>query len=214
MTNFLQILLYKIDWTAIGTIIIAVGTFIVAYIAWTQLGKTNKISNADFIHRFKSDFFNEKTRQLFMLFDYDLIVFKTEPVSTGIEEFAYFEVNQKQFDANPIFLRVLTEKKYLYSVYEIDDLLLGNFEDLGLFCKRGLMDIEFIYEGFGYYIEEIYENQQIKNYMCWIKKNRKAKGKEADEDIYDNFDFIFNEVKCYENQKKSTSKTKSFVCNK
>jgi len=65
MINFLKTLLCPpdIDWTETGTMIIAMGTFIVAFIAWKQLGKTNKISKADFTHRFKNDFFNERTRQ-------------------------------------------------------------------------------------------------------------------------------------------------------
>ena len=167
MINFFKILLCSpnIDWTATGTMIIAVGTFLLAFIARTQLGKTNKISKADFAHRYKSDFFSEKTRQLFMLFEYDLMVFKRESVSNTDHEFPYFEVDRTQFDANPIFSIALAEIKYRYSAYEIDDLLLGHFEDLGLFCKKSLMDIEFIYEGFGYYIEEMHKNEQIQNYI-------------------------------------------------
>jgi hypothetical protein len=157
----------NIDWTATWTMIIAIGTFILAYIAWNQLKKANKISNADFDQRFKNDFFNcEKTRQLVMLFQYDLLVFKTEPVSNADCEFPYFEVNLKQFDKNTIFAGI----KDRYSAYEIDDFLLGHFEDLGLFCKKGLMDIEFIYEGFSYYIEEMHNNEQIQNYLCWTRR--------------------------------------------
>jgi hypothetical protein len=209
MINLFKTLLCSpnIDWTATGTMIIAVGTFILAFIAWTQLKKANKISKADFDQRFKNDFFNEKTRQLFMLFQYDLMVFKRESVSNTNDEFPYFEVDHTQFDANPIFAIASAEIKYRYSAYEIDELLLGHFEDLGLFCKKSLMDIEFIYEGFGYYIEKIHNNEQIQNYICWTREEE-----DEGEDIYDNFDYIFNKVRCYGKRKKLILKIKSFVC--
>jgi hypothetical protein len=204
----------NIDWTATGTMIIAFVTFIVALIAWRQLGKTNKISKADFAHRFKNDFFNERTRQLFMLFDYNLMVFKTESVSSIDDEFPFFEVNHIQFNKNPIFTTdfTLTKIKDRYSAYEVDDLLLGHFEDLGLFYKNSLMDIGFIYEGFGYYIEEIHKNKQIQKYITWMTDREKKENKEALEDIYDNFDYIFNKVKRYGKYKKLILKIKSFVC--
>ena len=197
MFNFFKSLLCSpnIDWTAIGTMIIAIGTFILAYIAWTQLKKGNLISQADFDQRFKNDFFKEKTQQLFMLFQYDLIEFKTE------DEFPYFEVDSAKIDANPIFKIYLAENKYRYSAYEIDELLLGHFEDLGFFCKKGLMDIEFIYEGFSYYIEEIHKNKQIQNYIEWTRGGEDESG-----DEFYNFDFIFNKVKCYGERTKNNKK--------
>jgi hypothetical protein len=200
MVNFFKTLLCSpnIDWTATGTMIIALITSLLAIIAWIQLEKANNISKADFDQRFKNDFFNEKTRQLFMLFQYDLMVFKREFVNNTDDEFPYFEVDSTQFDANPIFAIDLAEMKYRYSAYEIDEFLLGHFEDLGLFCKKGLMDIEFIYEGFSYYIEKIHSNKQIQNYISWTRKEE-----DDGEDIYKNFDFIFNKVRCYGKSKKN-----------
>ncbi len=181
----------NVDWTATGTMFIALGTFVLAGIAWTQLGKTNKISKADFAHRFKSDFFNERTRQLFLLFEYDLLLFKKERVANARSEFMYFEVDREKIDSAPFLRDAVKGEKKLYTCHEIDDLLLGHFEDLGLFCKKGLMEIEFIYEGFDFYIEEIHENEQIKKYIADTRKE------EGGEDIYDNFDYIFDEVRRY-----------------
>jgi hypothetical protein len=205
MIDFFKPLLCSsnIDWTATGTIIIAFSTILVAGIAWNQLGKTNKISKADFDQRFKTDFFNENTTQLFMLFQYDLLVFKTEPVTDIDDEFPYFEVNLKQFATNPIFAGI----KDRYSAYEIDNLLLGHFEDLGLFCEKRLMDIDFIYEGFGYYIEEIHENEQIQNYLCW---SREEENEESD--TFDKFDDIFKKVKRHGERKHKKLKIKKFIC--
>jgi hypothetical protein len=97
----------------------------------------------------------------------------------------------------------LPEHKYRYSSYEIDELLLGHFEDLGLFYRKKLMDIEFICSGFSYYIEEIHENDEIKKYIEWSKKNE---GNEDDyaEDTFEDFDLIFKEVKCYEKRKQDS----------
>ncbi|MFZ1981936.1 MAG: hypothetical protein WAU61_11565 [Smithella sp.] len=195
--NFFNALVYCIDWTAIGTMIIAIGTFIVAYIAYTQLQKGYLISQADFDQRFKNDFFKEKTQQLFMLFQYDLIKFKVKPVINTNDEFPYFEVDRTKLDANPIFSTYLPENKYSYSPYEIDELLLGHFEDLGFFCKKGLIDIEFIYEGFSYYIEAIHKNEQIQDYIKWTREKEDEDADER-EDEFANFDFIFDKVICYE----------------
>jgi hypothetical protein len=54
-----------------------------------------------------------------------------------------------------------------------------------------MMDIEFTYECFDYYIEEIHENDQILNYIQWNRKQPNG------EDIYGNFDYIFEKVRAY-----------------
>jgi hypothetical protein len=100
--------LINIDWTATGAMITAIGTSLLAGIAYFQLKKANKISQADFDQRFKNDFFKEKTQQLFMLFQYNLLVFKTEPIIDNDYEFPYFELDSKKIDANPIYSIVFT----------------------------------------------------------------------------------------------------------
>ena len=195
------------DLTAIWTMITAIGTSLIAGIAYFQLKKANEISQADFDRRFKTDFFNKETQQLFMLFQYNLLVFKIEPVSGDDYKFPYFELDKKKFDDNPIYSIYLPENKNRYSSCEVDDLLLGQFEDLGLFYKKKLMNIEFIYSGFSYYIEEIHENDEINKYITWIRDNE---GNEDDyaEDTFEDFDLIFKKVKCYEKRKKIYQKLK------
>ena len=68
--------LNKIDWTAFWTMVVAVVTIALVGISWFQLGRMSRIAQADFVHRFKKDFFNEDTRLLFDLFDDDLLLFK------------------------------------------------------------------------------------------------------------------------------------------
>jgi hypothetical protein len=48
---------------------------------------------------------------------------------------------------------------------ELDDFLLGHFEDIGLFEEKGLIDTEMVYEEFSYYIFEVFENPEIKKYL-------------------------------------------------
>lgn len=184
----------QIDWAATGSMIAGVATVALAFIAWYQLGKTNKIANADFAHRFKNDFFTEETRHLFMLFEYELLTLKKESFKSDKPKLAYFEIECTKYDSKSAFLLSLIEMKPRYTSCEIDDLLLGHFEDLGLFLKKGLLDIETIYEGFSYYIKTIHENDQIDNYIMW---NREPGG----QDIYDNFDYVYKKVRRYGKRK-------------
>ena len=107
----------NIDWVATGTMITAIGTLLIAAIAYFQLQKANKISQADFDQRFKDDFFKKETQQLFMLFQYNLLVFKIEPVTGDDYKFPYFELDRKKIDANPIYSMYLPENKYHFSSY-------------------------------------------------------------------------------------------------
>ncbi|MBF0558832.1 MAG: hypothetical protein HQL08_08630 [Nitrospirae bacterium] len=174
--------------TATWTMVVAFATIGLALIAWVQLSKMSKITRADFVHRFKRDFFNQDTRRLFDLFEDDQIVF--------IQEEGVNETDRVLFELDPSrtkhgVVRSVDHDKVTYSCSEIDDFLLGHFEDMGLFCRQGLMDIESIYEGFDYYIELVHDNEQIQEYIKW---NRSAPG---GEDIYDGFDYIYSEVKKY-----------------
>jgi hypothetical protein len=196
------------DYIAIWTMITAICTSFIAIIAYFQLAKANKISQADFDQRFKIDFFNKETQQLFMLFQYNLLVFKIESVTEDDCGFPYFEIDRQKIDANHIFSIYLPENKYRYSSYEVDELLLGHFEDLGLFYRKKLMDIEFIYSGFSYYIDEIHKNDEVKKYIKWSRDNE---GDEDDyaEDTFEDFDLIYKKVKCYEKRRKIYQNLKS-----
>lgn len=163
-------------WTMAATVVLAI-------IAWIQLRKISKTANADFIRQFKDVFFTPETRQLIMLIDQKLMRFMDEPLP-------YFVVIEGSL---PDFIRAENARKF-YTSYDLDDLLLGHFEDLGLFAKRGIITIEMAYEFFSWYIETTWENNEIKKY---IESQRKTEG----EDIYENFEYIYKKCNSYRNGK-------------
>jgi len=154
-------------------------------IAWEELEAIKNTNSADFIHKLKNDFFKENTRILITLIDLEAIKFVKN------ENIVYFEVIEENPKLNSLpndIRKQLTEKKF-YTVHEIDDFLLGHFEDIGLFEQKGILDIEMVYEEFGWFIEIVFENCEIKKY---IKYER-----EVDEDIYDKFEYIYHKSKSF-----------------
>jgi hypothetical protein len=84
-------------------------------------------------------------------------------------------------------------KKY-YSEYEVDDLLLGHFDDLGLFERKRFIKIDMVYEMFSWYIERVRDNREIDRY---IESQRNDPEHPEDKDIYDNFDYIYKKCKSF-----------------
>lgn len=156
----------------------AVGGFFAAILAWiaykelSGIGKTNR---TDFIHRLRNDFFVEETRILVDHITEDRLLYTQVPAevvrgeedaTSSHNEMRYFEVDLRKI--LPTFPKELqdqlTRKRYYLEV-EVDDFLLGHFEDIGLFEEKGLIDTEMTYEEFSYYIFETFENPEIKKYL-------------------------------------------------
>jgi hypothetical protein len=57
----------------------------------------------------------------------------------------------------------------------VENSLLNHFDDLGQFYKEGVLDIDYIYNGFDYYIESIHENEQVKKYLKWLRDDESSK---------------------------------------
>lgn len=53
-----------------------------------------------------------------------------------------------------------------------------------------ILDIDYICQGFGYYIETVFENDAIQAYLAWLKKVCGA-------NFYEQFELIYNEVKSH-----------------
>jgi len=169
----------------IGGFIGAGVVLLTAWIAWKELDEIKNTNSADFIHRLKNDFFKEKTRNLITLIDLDALKFVKN------DDNPYFEVVEEKLKNFPEDIRKqLTEKKF-YSSYEVDDLLLGHFEDVGLLEQKGVLDIEMVYEMFSWYVETIYENCEIQRYIKHLKRIQNGK------DIYDKLDYIYNKCKSF-----------------
>jgi hypothetical protein len=199
-------------WTSLIT---AFFTAIIACVAWFQLNRFNTTTRADFIHRFTKDFFNEPTRQIMTLLDNSALKFKIREITCGKglpkREFPYFHIDKDI--ADQLRMKVDSHKSE-YTAFEIDDELLGYFDDLGTFEKRGILDVSLIYDVFSYYIELVWENEEIQKYIKWQQAES-----EDFVDMFENFEYIYQKCKSFGNAKRSGQmiifwKLKWFLWNK
>jgi len=70
---------------------------------------------------------------------------------------------------------------------EIDDFLLGNFEDAALLESKGVIGLEDANQSFEYYLSVTLDNDEIKKYITWAK--------EDDQDIYSNTERLYDKLK-------------------
>jgi len=150
----------------------AIWTFVLAIVAYLQFKKANHISSADFIHRLKNDFFGKETRELFFLFEKDYLRY-----DEGSEVFEVVKIDEKTKTELGI-----TRK--FFTIYEVDDFILGDIYDLGLFEQKKIVDIDMVYEEFGYYIGTVWENKSIRYYIKNQRKDPKHRN------VYDKLDYI------------------------
>ncbi|MEN3038818.1 MAG: hypothetical protein ABDI07_06665 [Candidatus Kryptonium sp.] len=175
--------------------ITAIITTLLIAITLLQLINMQNTSSADFIHRLKKDFFeNENTQHLIALIDNHLLKFSV----SSSNDIAYFTIWDEKIKYLPDDIKEYFIKKKLYSLYEIDDYLLGHFEDIGLFEKKGVLDIEMVYEEFDWYIELVYENEEIQKYITYLREKE-----EKLVDVYDNFEYIYKKCKSYGEAKRN-----------
>ncbi len=180
-----------------GTAATALFTLILVFVAWTQLTGINATSSCDFIHRFKKDYFRKSTRRLFYLIEHECIIFNENSSPSDIDD-SFFKVDKdKVSNSNlPDDIKRDLLTKTSYSTYEIDDLLLGHFEDVGLFEKTNVVNIDMVYEEFDYYICITHENKEIKKYLEYCRKG------DGNDDIYDKFSDIYEKCQSYGKLKK------------
>ena len=147
----------------IGGLVGAFLTLLLAYVAWVQLGGLSKTASADFILRFKREFFQEPTRTLIHLIDSDWIEF----AEGEKPEDSSFNISTGKIAQSGLPTEIkdrLTGRK-TYSVYEVDDFLLGHLEDLGMLWQERILHIEMIHEMFSWYLETVWENCEIQKYV-------------------------------------------------
>jgi len=65
-----------LDKVGLWTFVTALATLLLWWVAKKQLGAIRKVAQTDFARRFNKDFFNEKTRDLIMLFNYRALKFR------------------------------------------------------------------------------------------------------------------------------------------
>jgi hypothetical protein len=157
----------RIDKTALWTFAIVVVTFGGVIVAWQQLSKIRATSQADFTLRFIESFFKSETRTLYTLLFAGALKFEKGIISLSCEktsEIFYFKVDQVAVNSMPDFFMISLDKK-VYSDAEMDDFLLGYFETLGLWVKEKLIDFDFAYRSFSYYLINTYENRDVRCYL-------------------------------------------------
>ncbi|MDP4267817.1 MAG: hypothetical protein Q8880_10350 [Bacteroidota bacterium] len=183
-----------INWTCLWTLVTAVATIGIGVIAYIQLEKYNNTAIADFALKFKNDFYNNcKTKDLLMLFEFNLLKFCQDKKEDNDKlTHDYFDVIENDLKKYKHIENLLNEKRKNYNSDEIDDNILGHYEDLGLFLKKGIISIDFIYIGFDYHIEKIYENDAIKDYIKEIRTQDIE-----NEDIYAEFDYLYKRIQEY-----------------
>ncbi len=189
-----------VDRVAFWTFCLVLATLFLLWIAKKQLGGISKTAKADFILRFTEQFFGEETRDIIMLFDYGALKFQNAYVeySENIEPklFPYFVIDEgivSQLKINPEKQQKILKRKY-YSPFEIDDFLIGYFEDLGSYERKALIDIEGIYDGFSWYIGIIWKNEEIQKFI-------KSQKNEIYGDIGVSFKYIYEKIDSYSKAK-------------
>jgi hypothetical protein len=161
-------------------------------VAIIQLSKNNKTRKADFTHRLDSEFFTSDSRICVELIYLDLIKF-IEPENPNDD--GYFLIDKNKVESLTKRYHLLKDfakkRDFEISCFEIDDLLLGHFEKIGLYWNKKVVDIDFVYGIFDYYIQLTYDNNDIKNYIKWMRQDPNCV------DVYEQFETIANELKKY-----------------
>ena len=73
-----------------------------------------------------------------------------------------------------------------YLTHELDDFLMGNFEDAALLLKRKIIDEKDADQNFGYYLKLTCENPEIKRYINWAQND--------DPEIYKNMIGLYEKL--------------------
>jgi hypothetical protein len=143
-------------WTMISTI----STIFLLLFAYFQLRDVNETNSAEFAHKIKNDLYTSNNIRLITLFDDDLLIFKSDT-----NNFAWFQLDTIKYRTLPpeISLGIIPPT---YNIFEIDALL-QNFEDLAFYEKKGQVNIDYIYNQYAYYIEMLWENPNMTEYIKW-----------------------------------------------
>ena len=180
-----------VDRTALWTGAIAIVTALAAGGALLQLRSIRRTSRADFMKRFIDSFFVEDSRTLFTLLLNSALEFAVRPIEVGgdkLDELPYLRI-KKEIADRLIGIVHLNPEKTGYSAFEVDDFLLGHFEDVGWYVQRKLMDLNAAYQSFGFYVIATVEHTEMKKYL----EDQRAK-----EYSYDDLEWLYQKFKTLE----------------
>jgi hypothetical protein len=174
----------------IGGAVGAGATVLVVYVAWVQLGNISQVAQNDFLLRQRKEFFTPQVRLLTELIERESLTF----VKVNDDDW-YFKVDDSRIIScglpEPLKKRLL--QRSFYSTAEVDDELLGHFEDIGLLLERGALDVEMVDETFGTYIEEVWDDAEIHRYIeaCHVD----------DPETWTKFEYLHSECMKYQERK-------------
>jgi len=174
------------DASIFWVMVTAVGTLLLAWIAFKQLGGLADTSRADFIFRLKSEFFNDKSRRLIFLIEEDLLEFVPEGES------GYFII--KDYSSEKVRERIshLGFDGPRISSQEIDDLILGILEDVGMFERKGVIKLEDVYIIFDTYVMDCMDSPAINEYLKFSRQG------EGNRDVWAEFRLLAKRLKAIE----------------
>lgn len=151
-------------------------------IAWFQLKSLADTADSDsqrdgarFALALKDDFFTDRTRILMELIDEDWLLYQNADKNGTPLAQPYFEIDEGRINASslPAHLKSRLAERRAYSCFEIDDLVLAQFEDLHSLWSRRLLDLAWIYDGFSWYIDRTASNTAIQRYIADQEKDEK-----------------------------------------
>jgi hypothetical protein len=182
----------------LGSILATFFAAFLVWVAWEELSKLSKTSSADFIHRLDNDFFTPETRTLLSLIVYNVLEFC--PNDETEEGEPYFKVDPNKLDKKnlPKELMEPLSKRTYYSAFEVDDSLIGLFENVGMLERRGIVSFEMVYDVFSWYLEEAWNNDQINEYIKYERRYESAGQEEAPIDTLIYYHFQYITIKCLE----------------
>jgi hypothetical protein len=183
---------YKLDSVTLWTAAIAVLTLALVLVAWRQLRGIRATSQADFTLRFIDSFFTAEVRTMFTLLSHSALTYEAQEIVQDGEvtdRLPYLRIDPVM--ASQIGGIVSPPNRIGYPIFEVDDLLLGQFEALGLYVRRGLIDFYAAWTNFSVYLIDTIENPEIEKYLTDPEE-------EDDVDTYSELQYLYRRFQKYD----------------
>ena len=176
------------------TLVTTASTLILMLCAIFQLQRYTNSMKADFAHKIKTDFFNEKERTIMFLLNNDMLQFTSIKDCNSNTSFSYFQVDKKKLMYFQNYsLDILKNTQSNYSSLEIEDIILNHFEDLNIYRINNIVGDDYLYNGFYAYVESVYKNTQIQKLITWLNTES------GNKDSYSGFQDLYKFLNQYDN---------------
>jgi hypothetical protein len=153
------------------TAVVAAGAL---WVAWIQLRAIRKTDSADFVHRLDRDFFTPEVAKFIQWLERN--------------EFRFVEQGDDSYFLDPFDKKV--------DIYEVDFHLLNPLENLATLAEDGLVKLDLVYSFFDWYVEVVWENSAISNYVTWLRKQKNSW------DCFTNLEALYNRCRAYGDRQK------------